>query len=160
MEKCCEATIVYVMDGPCRSYAVGPCLGIRSSRCNLWRCGWRVVTVSALLEMLQYRSRIEDRQRDERDVVQRYLVVNDWKMAGLHVGRANKLSDQINTITKCIDILTKSLKAETCPGCGLPVRFDTEHEPNAWRHTDTLSRWCTTDGDPVINQELQGRTNE
>lgn len=30
-----------------------------------------------------------------------------------------------------------------CPECGKPIKWDTDHDPHAWRHLETISRWCS-----------------
>lgn len=42
-----------------------------------------------------------------------------------------------------------------CPSCGLQIFWDTEHMPHAWRHVETVSRWCTTDNGPIFSLDLQ-----
>lgn len=40
-------------------------------------------------------------------------------------------------------------KEPTCPSCGLETYWDEDHQPVAWRHVESESRWCTTDHGPV-----------
>lgn len=35
------------------------------------------------------------------------------------------------------------LAKRPCPDCGEPTTWDDQHHPNAWRHDDSVSRWCT-----------------
>lgn len=47
-----------------------------------------------------------------------------------------------------------------CPTCGLEVRWDTEHMPHAWRHVETISRWCTGAECAVWSLELHSWRDE